>query len=54
MELYQHSGAKLPLESRACLLLTLLATMKMKPCRLVEQVLDGLEPGQDFNFLPKI
>lgn len=54
MELYQQSGAKLPLESRACLLAYFARYNENEALPLVEQVLDGLEPGQDFNFLPNL
>ena len=54
MELYQQSGAKWPLESRACLLAYFARYNENEALPLVEQVLAGLEPGQDFNFLPNL
>jgi len=54
MELYQQSGAKLPLESRACLLAYFARYNENEALPLVEQLLNGLEPGQDFNFLPNL
>jgi hypothetical protein len=54
MELYQQSGAKLPLETRACLLAYFARYNENETLPLVEQVLAGLEPGQDFNFLPNL
>jgi len=54
MELYQQSGAKLPLESRACLLAYFARYNENEALPLVEQVLAGLEPGQDFSFLPNL
>jgi len=54
MELYQQSGAKLPLESRACLLAYFARYNENEALPLIEQVLTGIEPGQDFNFLPDL
>src|SRR5258708_28205802 len=54
MELYQQSGAKLPLESRACLLAYCARYNENEALPLIEQVLAGIEPGQDFNFLPDL
>lgn len=54
MELYQQSGAKLPLESRACLLAYFARYNENEALPLIEQVLAGIEPGQDFNFLPDL
>ena len=54
MELYQQRGAKLPLESRACLLAYFARYNENEALPLIEQVLAGIEPGQDFNFLPDL
>ncbi|MDX6496868.1 MAG: hypothetical protein QOG23_128 [Blastocatellia bacterium] len=54
MELYQQSGAKLPLESRACLLAYFARYNENEALPLIDQVLTGIEPGQDFNFLPDL
>jgi hypothetical protein len=54
MELYQQSGAKWPLEARACLLAYFARYNENEALPLIEQVLDGIEPGQDFNFLPDL
>src|SRR5258708_39594533 len=54
MELYQQSGAKWPLESRAGLLANFARYNENEALPLIEQVLAGIEPGQDFNFLPDL
>lgn len=54
MEFYQQSGAKLSLESRACLLAYFARYNENEALPLIEQVLSGIEPGQDFNFLPNL
>jgi hypothetical protein len=54
MELYQQSAAKLPLESRACLLAYFARYNENEALPLIDQVLTGIEPGQDFNFLPDL
>ena len=54
MELYQQNGAKWPLESRACLLAYFARYNENEALPLIEQVLAGIEPGQDFNFLPDL
>ncbi len=54
MELYQQTGAKWPLESRACLLAYFARYNENEALPLIEQVLAGIEPGQDFNFLPNL
>ncbi len=54
MELYQQSGAKWPLEARACLLAYFARYNENEALPLIEQVLAGIEPGQDFNFLPDL
>lgn len=54
MELYQQNGAKWPLESRACLLAYFARYNENEALPLIEQVLAGIEPGQDFNFLPNL
>lgn len=54
MGLYQQSGAKWPLEARACLLAYFARYNENEALPLIEQVLAGIEPGQDFNFLPDL
>jgi hypothetical protein len=54
MELYQQSGAKWPLESRAGVLAYFARYNENEALPLIEQVLAGIEPGQDFNFLPNL
>ena len=54
MELYQQNGAKWPLEVRACLLAYFARHNENEALPLIEQVLAGIEPGQDFNFLPDL
>ena len=54
MELYQQNGAKWPLESRAGLLAYFARYNENEALPLIEQVLTGIEPGEDFNFLPNL
>jgi hypothetical protein len=54
MELYQQNGAKWPLEARACLLAYFARYNENEAVPLIEQVLAGIEPGQDFSFLPDL
>lgn len=54
MELYSTVGAKLPLEIRSCLLAYFAKHNEPEALPLIEQILSGLEPGQDFNFLPEL
>ncbi len=54
MQIYQSTGAKLPLESRAGLLAYFARYNEPEALPLIEQVLDELQPGQDFNFLPEL
>src|SRR5258708_685624 len=54
MELYQQNGAKWPLESRAGLLAYFPRYNENEALPLIDQVLTGIEPSQDFNFLPNL
>lgn len=54
MEFYQERGAKLSLESRACLLAYFARYNENEALPLIEQVLAGLGPGQDSSFLPNL
>jgi hypothetical protein len=53
MQIYRSAGAKLPLDSRAALLAYFARYNEPEALPLVEQTLEALEPGQDFNFLPE-
>jgi hypothetical protein len=54
MQLYRDAAAKLPLESRAALLAYFARYNEQEALSLIQQTLDGLEPGQDFNLLPDL
>lgn len=54
MELYQQPGKKWPLEVRACLLAYFARYNEKEALPLIEETLAGIEPGQDFNFLPDL
>jgi hypothetical protein len=54
MQLYRDAAGKLPPESRAALLAYFARYDEREALSLVGQALEGLEPGQDFNFLPEL
>ena len=54
MEIYSSAGTKLPLEVRAGLLAYLAKQNEPEALPLIEQALDGVRPGEDFNFLPEL
>jgi hypothetical protein len=54
MELYTRVGTKLTLEVRAGLLAYLVKQNEAEALPLIEQTLDEVKPGEDFNFLPQL
>jgi hypothetical protein len=54
MELYQRSGAALPLEAKAGLFAYFARYNEQEALPLIEQALSEVEPGQDFNLLPDL
>jgi hypothetical protein len=54
IEVYRSTGAKLPTEARAGLLAYAARYNEREALSLIEEALDGLAPGQDFNFLPDL
>ena len=54
MNIYSTAGAKLTLEVRACLLAYLAKYNESEAVPLIEQAVNEIEPGQDFNFLPEL
>lgn len=54
MNLYRERSASLSLESRAALLAYFAKYNEGEAVPLIEQVLQGLEPNTDFNFLPRL
>ncbi|HBB98256.1 MAG TPA: hypothetical protein DC054_22970 [Blastocatellia bacterium] len=54
LEVYRNSGAKLPIDSRACLLAYFARYNEQETLPLIEQTLTETPPGQEFNFLPEL
>lgn len=54
MQVYREAGANLPLDARAALLAYFAKHNEQEALPLIGQALGGLEPGQDFNFLPEL
>ncbi|PYS47802.1 MAG: hypothetical protein DMF68_15050 [Acidobacteria bacterium] len=52
MQIYRDASSRLPLESRAALLAYFARHNEQETLPMIEQVLDVIQPGQDFNFLP--
>jgi hypothetical protein len=54
MQLYREASPKLALEVRAALLAYLAKQNEPEAIPLIEQTLAGIQPGEDFNFLPML
>src|SRR5258706_237075 len=54
IEVYRSTGKKLPTEARAGLLAYAARYNEHEALSLIEQTLETLAPGQDFNFLPDL
>jgi hypothetical protein len=54
MQVYRSNGSKLQPDSRAALLAYFARYNEPEALPLIEQTLDGLEPGQDFTFLTEL